>query len=335
MKTKKIVLKLSSGLLVRDQVVQKDWLDGLGQLVGDMQKNHYQLWLVTSGARAISAHDITKGQKELVDLYGSSLAKVGLKVQEVLLAKEDFEHRTNYLEIRGQLDAIAKHGKIALINERPDKTVSNYQFSDNDEIAGLVASMVDARRVVLASTVEGVLKPDGLCLGEVPFGTKTWSQYVSDTTSEHGTGGMLLKCQAAEHSASRGVEAIICSGKNIENLRRAATGESVGTRFAPDRRISARKRWILDKKDFATGTVQVDDGLARVIDGGGSVSLLTVGITSVDGEFLENDIVAIKHGQDILGYGEASMAASSAGQAVTDKQSKLLIHYDRYARLSS
>lgn len=340
---KRVVIKLSSGLLVNQGVIQREWLEALGRLVADLQADGHNVWLVTSGAAALlrragksphSRQAITEGQQELFALYEAAFAKAGLKVAEVLVAKEDFANRKAYLTIRDNFHKLANQQVVVLINDRHyAANPARHQFSDNDEIAGLIGSLIDARRVVLASTVRGVLQADGTVIEEVPFGDKTWTSHVSEKTSEHGTGGMLLKCIAAEHNSQRGLETVICDGTAIGTIKQAVLGAPVGTRFVPDKRIAARKRWILDKKDFSRGVIQVDDGLAKLIEAGQAASLLTVGIVLVEGTFLENDIVTIKHGNRVLGYGETALNDRAARAAIGGKTSKLLVHYDKYARV--
>lgn len=340
---KRVVIKLSSGLLMKGEAVQRQWLEALGRFIADLQRDGYHIWLVTSGAVALtkrSSQDlltkqaIVKGQQELFLLYKETFAKAGVEVVEVLVAKEDFAQRKAYLDIRDNFNELAKRRAVVLINDRHHaKNPASHHFSDNDEIAGLVGSLIDAPRVVLASTVQGVLKPDGEVIDEVSFSDKKWMRYVTKKTSEHGKGGMLLKCIAAEHNSRRGLETIICDGSDIDNLEQAVLGRRIGTRFVPDRRITARKRWILDKKDFSCGVIQVDNGLARVIEAGKAASILTVGIASIEGKFSENDIVTIKYGNKIIAYGETALDAETAQQAITGKHSKLLVHYDKYARV--
>jgi glutamate 5-kinase len=343
---KRVVIKLSSGLLVKGGVIQYEWLDALGRLVADLQKDGYHVWLVTSGAAALAKQAkpdgtslsteqaMAKGQQVLLGLYEEAFAKADLQVAEVLVAKEDFVHRKSYLAIRDNFNNLAKKQVVVLINDRHHtKYPVRHQFSDNDEIAGLIGSLIDAPRVILASTVQGVLKPDGAVIDEISYGDKSWTLYVTKKTSEHGKGGMLLKCIAAEHNSQRGLETIICDGSAVQTIRQAVLGQAVGTRFVADKRIAARKRWILDKKDFSRGVIRVDDGLAQVIEAGKPVSLLTVGIISVEGTFFETDIVTIKHGNKIIGYGETALDARATHSAITKKVSKLLVHYDKYARI--
>src|SRR3954454_15088790 len=113
---KRVVIKLSAGLLIRDGLVQKEWLDSLGELVADLHSDNYRVWLVTSGAQALGKlnHDpnlsrnilVAKGQHELHELYNKAFLKSGLEVAEILLNKDQFEHREAYLAIRHQFEIL-------------------------------------------------------------------------------------------------------------------------------------------------------------------------------------------------------------------------------------
>ena len=46
-----------------------------------------------------------------------------------------------------------------------------------------------------------------------------------------GTGGMFTKVQAAKFATSNGVNLLIMSGREVGNLRRALSGENIGTIF--------------------------------------------------------------------------------------------------------
>jgi glutamate 5-kinase len=326
----RVVLKLSSGLLVRDGTIQYEWLDSLGEVIAGLRKDNYKIWLVTSGASALKeTSGLTgNGQDELFSLYAAAFSRSGLAVAEVLLNKDQFERRADYLEIRERLEELASQRVIGLINEQGG--VFTRTFSDNDEIAGLVASLMDAKRLVLASTVAGVLDGTGNCLSEIAFGNKEWTKFVTSDTSLTGRGGMLLKCRAAEHSAQRGVETTICDGTNARNIQAAMTGRSVGTKFVADRRISAKKRWIFDKKEFSKGVIQVDAGLAAALQSDRAVSVLSVGVASIDGDFAQNEIVAVRAAGATLGYGQVRLDSKTMRKMMACGDSALVIHCDQY-----
>ncbi len=339
---KRIVLKISSGLIV-NKTIQEEWLKGLSQLIAELQKKDIKIWLVTSGALAMYKHKnndseiisdkaYREGQKYMFNLYKKIFLKSNLNVSEVLLSKDDFKDRNKYLSLRDQLEKISSNKYVALINEK-ENINSEHKFSDNDEIAGLMASVLNADIVIFASTVSGVIDSSGRCISEVKFNHKFWTKFVNDKVSENGRGGMLLKCQAAEHSAQRGIDSVICDGTDMGNIRRIIKGEKSGTKFIADRRKVAKKRWIFDKKDFSGGYILVDKGLSVAIRNGQTVSLLSIGVEAVSGDFEENGVVAIRDRQGILGYGESKYNSKDVRRLISDQERKLLIHYDQYMRI--
>jgi glutamate 5-kinase len=118
----------------------------------------------------------------------------------------------------------------------------------------------------------------------------------------------------------------------MQNIQNIIDGKKTGTRFIADKRMVAKKRWIFDKKDFSNSWIMVDEGLGSVIRGGQPASLLTVGIQGVGGDFKENDVIAIKDRQGIIGYGEVRYDVRNAKKLINNKESKILIHYDQYVR---
>lgn len=114
-------------------------------------------------------------------------------------------------------------------------------------------------------------------------------------TSKVGSGGMITKIRAARVLMLAGIPMVICHGRRQGSLIQLAHGESVGTYFVARNKahdISPRKLWIA-LGDTAKGVLVVDDGARRALVDTGS-SLLSVGITSVEGSFFRGDIVDIK-----------------------------------------
>ncbi len=66
-------------------------------------------------------------------------------------------------------------------------------------------------------------------------------------------------------------------------------GEEIGTVFMPRRRLSNRRRWILNTT--STGTIRIDDGAMRAIRN--RKSLLPSGVIGVEGTFAAGDVVMI------------------------------------------
>ena len=111
---------------------------------------------------------------------------------------------------------------------------------------------------------------------------------------------MVTKVRAARVLAAAGIPMVICSGRREDALVDAVEGREVGTLFAVGQKaheITPRKLWIA-LGDAARGALVVDGGAKRALENRGS-SLLVVGVSGVEGDFAEGDIVDIK---DETGY---------------------------------
>jgi glutamate 5-kinase len=171
-------------------------------------------------------------------------------------------------------------------------------FSDNDRLAALVMSHIEADALVLLTDVDGLMQ-----LG--PSGSKEASAkvipLVEEITaelktlalgpSEGGRGGMLTKLAAAEIAMQAGGVAVIANGTKAETLGQIFEGEPVGTLFVPKTRMAGKRRWIAYAAGVR-GRVIVNAGAREALTGG-KASLLASGVTSVEGEFDAAEVVSI------------------------------------------
>jgi glutamate 5-kinase len=151
---------------------------------------------------------------------------------------------------------------------------------------------------------------------------------IGDRTSPFGLGGMRSKVAAAEMAAEAGIGSIVCDGTQAGALEAAAAGESVGTRFAPQRgRASSFKLWLKYAKP-SQGRVAIDAGAARVLRERGS-SLLPVGITGIDGSFDAGDAVEVVSDGQTIGKGIVNYSAAELERIKgmkTEQVRKLMPH---------
>ena len=79
------------------------------------------------------------GQIKLAGAYLARFHKVGICCAQVLACKEDFRDKRHYLNMRGCLRALLKSGLVPIVNENDVVAVEELMFTDNDELAGLIA----------------------------------------------------------------------------------------------------------------------------------------------------------------------------------------------------
>ncbi|MFP4294043.1 MAG: glutamate 5-kinase, partial [Cyclobacteriaceae bacterium] len=274
------------------------------------------------------------GQTHLMNTYSHILMDHRITCAQVLVTKEDFRDRRHYLNMRNCLEGMLAHGVLPIINENDVVSVTELMFTDNDELAGLVAAMVDAQRLIILTNVAGIYDrnpkdPQAQLLREVDTSLDL-SSMVTTEKSDFGRGGMLTKAAMAQKMANMGIEVHIAGG-HIERVLEKITGsEAIGTRFSPDKKAKSVKRWIGHAGGYTSGSVYLNAGACRALmDSKKATSLLPVGILSVKGDFERGDIILLKDEKDqAFGLGKTQYDAITARELAGQQGQRPLVHYD-------
>ena len=238
------------------------------------------------------------GQVALMWHYEQAFAAHGRRVAQVLLTQEDISHRSRFLNARNTLLTLLDHGVLPVINENDTVAVEEIKVGDNDNLAALVAYLVEADLLVLLSDTDGLYTgdphrdPEARRIDTVEVITPEMER-VAGAQGPLGTGGMVTKLQAAQKAMAAGIPMVIADGRRPGVLAAVLRGEPVGTYFAPRTdRLAARKRWIAFAIP-AQGVLQVDAGARRALVERGK-SLLPSGVVKVEGEFAAGDAVGLR-----------------------------------------
>jgi glutamate 5-kinase len=233
------------------------------------------------------------GQGLLMEMYSAAFAAADRAVAQVLLTRQDTADRSRYVNARHTLTALLRLGVVPIINENDTVSVEEIRFGDNDTLAALVASLVQADLLVLLSDVPGFFGSEGAVLAEVSEITPELYQLAGGAGSVNGTGGMVTKLQAATIAAESGIPTVIARGREPGILAAVLRGDGVGTRFLPrPRRISGRKQWIAHAAP-PRGALVVNPCARRALVVQRR-SLLPVGVVRVEGQFQAGDTVSIR-----------------------------------------
>ena len=313
----RIVVKLgSSSVTEPDGSISHLTLDRISSQIAELAKEGNWVVLVSSGAIAagLNTLGITEkrpsdlsilqaisavGQSRLMAAYNQALSNYGMVAGQVLLTPLDFVNRQQYLHARQTLQKLNELGVIAIINENDAVADDEIRFGDNDRIAALVANLIAADLLVLLTDQDGVYTSDprlnsaASLLEEIDEVSEVLRTAAGGAGTERGSGGMASKLQAASIASWSGIDVVIASSSRQSVLIEALTRKpGIGTYINKrEARLTARKLWIA----FANppvGKVFVDDGARRAIVFG-SKSLLSVGISSLEGTFYEDDAVEI------------------------------------------
>ena len=187
---------------------------------------------------------------------------------------------------------------LPIVNENDTVAIDEIKVGDNDNLAALVAHLIDADLLVLLTDVDGLYSgdprrdPDARRLDTVAGVTEDIQRLVFDESDRISVGGMSTKLQAAQKAGASGIPMVIASGREPGTLGRVLGGEPVGTFFQPRvDRLASRKRWIA----FAAppqGRLTVDAGAKKALTEKGR-SLLPSGVVGVEGEFQAGEMVAV------------------------------------------
>ena len=258
------------------------------------------------------------GQGRLIHTYTEAFAWRGVVCAQVLLTRDDLAARDRFLNARNTLLALLDLRVIPVVNENDTVAVDEIKFGDNDMLAALVASLVDADTLLILSDVEGLYeappepgKPVPRVVPLVECVTPALRASAGGAGSIAGTGGMRTKLEAARTATEAGIRTVIARGRRENVVADTVRGESVGTCFLPAAggRPGARKRWIAHGPR-PRGQVVVNAGARQALLATG-VSLLAAGVTRVSGSFTAGDLVEVCSEQgETFGRGLTNYAAS-------------------------
>ena len=363
----RIAVKIGSNVLTRrDGTLDVTRMSALVDQVAELHKAGVEIILVSSGAVASGRSEIhpakkldsvdqrqlfsAVGQAKLINRYYELFREHGIPVGQVLTMKENFATRRHYLNQKNCMTVMLENGVIPIVNENDTISVSELMFTDNDELSGLIASMMDAQVLIILSNIDGIYNgspadPASEVIRKIEHG-KDLSSYIQTSKSSFGRGGMLTKTNIARKVADEGNTVIIANGKRdnilVDLLHQelpslfpdfqssALDSQLTYTRFIPaPQPVSSVKKWIAHSEGFAKGELHIDDCATKVLASDKAVSILPIGITDVRGEFEKDDIVRIIDFEgNPIGVGKANCSSEQAREAMGKHGKKPVVHYD-------
>jgi glutamate 5-kinase len=226
---------------------------------------------------------------------------------------------------------------IPIVNENDTISVTELMFTDNDELSGLVATMMDAEALIILSNIDGIYNgnpSDPACqvIRRVESGKRSaLTDYIQTSRSGFGRGGMQTKYHVARKVADEGITVIIANGKREDILPKVlrSGSDTVSTRFIPSEKpISGVKKWIAHSDGFEKGQLHINTGAYEALTGPKATSLLPVGVTEVKGDFEKDDIVGIYYNGLQIGVGKSAFDSQKIAALMGVKGGKPVVHYD-------
>lgn len=331
---KSIIVKIgTNALLSKHSTLHKRQLKDIANQLAGLHEKGIHLVLVSSGAmgcgRAMVSASFNRspveerqllaavGQVELMLAYRNAFKCRNITVAQVLATKDDFRSRKHYLNMMQCFEILLKEHVIPIVNENDVVSVEELMFTDNDELAGLVTSMMRADALIMLTCVDGVMKDanDGKTkeVIRVIQPEETTNSIEVTSKSSFGRGGMQTKLQIAKKLSSLGITTHIANAATKNVLERILAGEEIGTKILPKHvKRSNTQRWLASAAVEQQGTIVVDEGAERAITGAKPTNLLPVGIRSFSGTFEKGDVISVRNLRgNIIGMGKAAYGSGN------------------------
>lgn len=318
--------------------------------IATIREKGVEVILVSSGAVAFGRSLITvtkkydtvaarqllasTGQIQLINTFARLFKQYHTLCSQVLVTKEDFRDRLHYLNMKNCFEILLQHKVLPVVNENDVISVTELMFTDNDELAGLIASMLNAQALILLTNVDGIYQgdresEDHKIIQEVKDGMINLQDFVSSEHSQFGRGGMITKATIAQKAAQLGISVHIANGTKDNILTDIFDHGAVHTHFAPKKNTSGKKKWIAHSGYYAKGIVQINEGARKALASSRATSLLPIGIIAVKADFQKGEVIKlIDERERLVGVGIAEYNAEKARERLGQKRQKALVHYD-------
>ena len=303
---KRITVKIGSNVLTRrDGTLDITRMSALVDQVAELHKAGVEIVLVSSGAVASGRSELKPlrkldsvdqrqlfsavGQAKLINRYYELFREHGITVGQVLTTKESFSTRRHYLNQRNCMKVMLENGVIPIVNENDTISVTELMFTDNDELSGMIASMMDMQALIILSNIDGI---------------------YNGSPSQPGT--------SVIRTVERGKD-LLCHPDTTVCTRFLPAMEGV----------SSMKKWIAHSEGFAKGELHLNRQAVEAVKGVKATSILPVGVTRVVGDFEKDDLVRVMDEQGRqIGVGRVSADSAEALSMVGQHGQKPLVHYD-------
>jgi glutamate 5-kinase len=311
--SKIIVIKIGSSLLINNnKKIRKKWLSEFSKDIKKLFDQNKKIIIVSSGAIAMGCKKLNLskknikldksqavasiGQIELMNLFSKTFLKFKINISQILLTLEDTEQRRRAINAKRTFENLFQLGFIPIVNENDSIATSEIKYGDNDRLASRVAQISGADSLILLSDVDGLytqnpkIYKNAKLLKIIRNINKNIEKIATKSISEHGTGGMRTKIDAAKICQLSGCKMVIANGLPLRPIKKIID-ENNCTWFLPKiSKLDARKKWIISSIS-PKGELYIDDGAKQAL--GKGKSLLAAGIKKVSGKFNKGDHIKI------------------------------------------
>ncbi len=249
---KKLVLKIGTSTLTNGtNLISRGKIEDIGRQILFLRED-YEIVLVSSGAIAAAKQRINIvdpgklveskqamaaiGQPLLMRIYSEIFSDFGIFTAQCLMTYRDFENETSRKNTLNTIEELLKYGYVPVINENDTTAVEEIILGDNDKLSALVAALIKADLLVIASDIDGIfdknphIHSNAKLISEIS-NIEEAKKLVEERDSGLGTGGMNSKLEAAMICQKENIETWIVGGGRGNFLADALAGKITCTKF--------------------------------------------------------------------------------------------------------
>ena len=231
----RIVIKVGTNVLTRpDGRLDVTNISQLVDQIAELKRAGVSLVLVSSGAVGAGRELLTVGEEfgdvarrqvlssigqvRLMEVYRQLFAGHGLLCAQVLATKGDFRDERHSDNMLNCFQALLHDQIVPVVNENDVVAVTELMFTDNDELAGLVAKLLQVDALVILSSVDGLYDgppeaPGSKLIRQLAAEDKEAQDFVQHKKTSFGRGGMGTKLRIATKTARGGIPVLLGNGR--------------------------------------------------------------------------------------------------------------------------
>lgn len=339
MKKPILVIKFgSASVTTSNHEIDESVIANVAKQVSQLNQQ-YNIVLVSSGAVAagkkkLKNYKATLSEKKaaaaignplLLQTYSQYFAPFNISIAQSLCERHHFSNRNQFLQLKKTYEELWKNNIIPVANENDVVSNLEIKFSDNDELATLIAVGFGASMILYCTSVPGVYDDHGNVIPEIKLIDKAALSLAKKEKSSVGLGGMTSKLTFARLATQMGIKAAIFGIKSDNAIINAVEGKSGTVCLAQPSNISARNKWLASGS-LIKGKVQVDEGAVKALQK--RHSLLAVGISKIIRDFETGEVFEVLDQNQLVVAIAKSKVDTQSLKKTQNKQNIEIAHAD-------
>ncbi len=331
MKKPLLILKIGTASITQaDGTLDESVIASVAEQVAYLHQSH-RIVIVSSGAVGTGKRYLKRysgklaerkaaaaiGNPLLLHTYSHYLAPHGIPIAQSLCERQHFSNRKQFLQLRETFNLLWKNGIIPIANENDVVSNRELSFSDNDELATLIAVGFGASVLLLGTSVPGVYDKQQHIIPRIEEFDESIMGMATKESSGPGLGGMISKLTFARLATRLGIKVVIFGVRESQGILQAVSGDAGTICIPKESSLSARNKWLASGS-LVMGRIIVDEGARKAVEARNS--LLAVGVQGVSGTFAAGEVVEIVAGDEVPFA--VARARLSASEIIQHKQAR-------------